>query len=1407
MSYQLLPLADFGSGIGSSEESGITDTVLDYTFISDENFLLLVLLTELSSPHLVTYHKTASSSITEIKSLAEIYSEWVEPVVISLTQDAAVVVLLLSNSEILLLPIHCLINTTWGKTNALVSKPLKFSVENVSENEDQLCFRLPTSAFCFNSSSTNRSYLVYSNKAGTISIVDLQLKRLVSQVAAAESIHHVNLYQEDKSKFIVITQFTGAQALLPLEVGDFSVRETLSHIVPSELSSRHLLNTGLKFFNQNAGFICAINQNTSNIEIYKSIAHPNQLPVSVHKMPSNTWMVHYSSKLMTNAETNSFVQVVCENSSKVIGIVPIVNCSSELEECILVMSTGLFILKSQKNIISVVADYLSNSYFAVDSFNQIANNLRHDPTDFCLSMLRAVLKSSNQSTYVLDGLISLAFEVNVEIQKLMDLLNEFSQADLLLPFLSLKCEKDPANVTLRQFLFNAYMTKLWKLNNNCSENAREKEALEYEIRHFLIKFESSDEVLQIILKQSLWSCVAVLLSKDPIRHSVQVARSLIEMCSWKTVPNLDGLIKCISFLQWSSLDSTLAHALVSKMTNLIAVFTSISHLRVFMDAADSMLKRSFDFALPLFVITSIKALEIIPQTQNSEETEIRPKLSCGSNCTAAVADQGQLLFWGDFSAGALRLKNEETRKRRRGPDSPTAGHPAKVSPNARSKRTTLNKPTNCQVLIPKLVNLPPELSTDYQSQIVSVSCGTEHVLALTEDGFVLTWGRNRYGQCGNGTKSEIVKPMVLKGDWGKAVSVHAGHYHSGLHNDRDEIWLWGWGMYGQLGNGNNQDVLEPMRISDLCYRNIVSISLGYAHSLFLKFNGKVFGCGAFCNGQLGVDPLDYGRQDQLKSFNVQEVPLHEPARLIASGYFHGIAVSAKSNAVYEFGECPQTLKMKTFLMKRLRTNSLKENKSENQLQKANLDDSEVSEISSNTPAQTVIELPKDLPRDHMKIRKLCVWDASRIDCISAGFNHSALITTAGELYTWGKNLEMQLGHGTKKDRTQPSPVIEPRGVIWSYVQCARNSTTAVTKDGRVYAWGRNDKNQLGLGILKKPNSAVRRIIFKATKGPKSVELPDDNHVTAPTVIPGLQVLTHKALARPELENQIAVHLENADQVALTTISRYLARHPSAVFSAVEVHLLAGDIIHALDVLVAICQRTELLMLNEPQNEASVQSSGSNISDVPSQSHSKSPPPSQLHIDEDQHNGNPPSSKNAPSTSQVDTAMAVFDSLLDRAWALLRCHPIREIQTMALVVMLFHHFPIYNRLSADQRLCRLIESFLEPGPVNLAEFGRSISSNRRITEMGIKERYSYLKSAKVPGSTSQKYVQLRQKCDRMLSADQLRFFAQCGHYEKCVVESGPAKLEFASCRNRLKKCTRCITKSRMVTCQRVDRSSV
>lgn len=55
--------------------------------------------------------------------------------------------------------------------------------------------------------------------------------------------------------------------------------------------------------------------------------------------------------------------------------------------------------------------------------------------------------------------------------------------------------------------------------------------------------------------------------------------------------------------------------------------------------------------------------------------------------------------------------------------------------------------------------------------------------------------------------------------------------------------------------------------------------------------------------------------------------------------------------------------------------------------------------------------------------------------IDAGYNHSALINEYKNLYTWGKNLDMQLGHGNKKEQEEPHQVFEPADVAWDFVSC------------------------------------------------------------------------------------------------------------------------------------------------------------------------------------------------------------------------------------------------------------------------------------------------------------------------------------------------------------------------------------
>lgn len=188
--------------------------------------------------------------------------------------------------------------------------------------------------------------------------------------------------------------------------------------------------------------------------------------------------------------------------------------------------------------------------------------------------------------------------------------------------------------------------------------------------------------------------------------------------------------------------------------------------------------------------------------------------------------------------------------------------------------------------------------------------------------------------------------------------------------------------------------------------------MGIAHSLFLQSNGIVLGCGNLSNGQLGLDPLTM-KNNKLKVFSLFKVPIPGHVKLIASNYFHCLAVSAKQ--IFIWGENPQTLKMKNFLLKRLRTQN-KTKLTEDSLE--------------NKPL-------KDVSRDYMKVSKLCDWSGSEICQISAGFNHSAFITSNGQLYLFGKNLEMQLGLGNKKDYDEPT-LIETeatKDVQWANVIC------------------------------------------------------------------------------------------------------------------------------------------------------------------------------------------------------------------------------------------------------------------------------------------------------------------------------------------------------------------------------------
>ena len=124
--------------------------------------------------------------------------------------------------------------------------------------------------------------------------------------------------------------------------------------------------------------------------------------------------------------------------------------------------------------------------------------------------------------------------------------------------------------------------------------------------------------------------------------------------------------------------------------------------------------------------------------------------------------------------------------------------------------------------------------TDYLSSIVAISAGGDHSVALRNDGRVLTWGDNTYGQLGDGTTADRGLPvLVLRGEsesvndyTQNVVAVAAGRNHTLMlvrattttdsMVDRTEVYAWGDNSKGQLGRwtsgGSRPEYFVPVRV-------------------------------------------------------------------------------------------------------------------------------------------------------------------------------------------------------------------------------------------------------------------------------------------------------------------------------------------------------------------------------------------------------------------------------------------------------------------------------------------------------------------------------------------------------------------------------------------------------------------
>ncbi len=137
--------------------------------------------------------------------------------------------------------------------------------------------------------------------------------------------------------------------------------------------------------------------------------------------------------------------------------------------------------------------------------------------------------------------------------------------------------------------------------------------------------------------------------------------------------------------------------------------------------------------------------------------------------------------------------------------------------------------------------------------LVALDVGFKHTCGILDDGLVYCWGNNTNGQLGDGTNDHSIYPRVASLPPGRtAISIDAGSHHTCAILDDSSAYCWGRNDYGQLGDGTTTNSSTPVSVSMPSGLGVAEITTGNYHSCAVATNASVYCWGAHEEGALGL---------------------------------------------------------------------------------------------------------------------------------------------------------------------------------------------------------------------------------------------------------------------------------------------------------------------------------------------------------------------------------------------------------------------------------------------------------------------------------------------------------------------------------------------------------------------------
>ncbi len=311
----------------------------------------------------------------------------------------------------------------------------------------------------------------------------------------------------------------------------------------------------------------------------------------------------------------------------------------------------------------------------------------------------------------------------------------------------------------------------------------------------------------------------------------------------------------------------------------------------------------------------------------------------------------------------------------------------------------------------------PAPTVDVHENVVDVAPGSGFTCILTEQGSVECWGSNQFGYLGDGTQSDSLAPVAVRGLTFGVKDIEAGSAHVCALREEGTVQCWGFDRLGQLGDGDDPDRDDEDAFSSTPVPvlgidgEVVQISAGANSTCALLADGTVRCWGWSERGQLG------------NGSTVQSVSTPELATEFGDDNA-AVAVGAVHSCV-------------------LKTNGT------------------VECVGNNRSGQLGRLTDEENSTSVVQVSGL----SGRVVNLVAGASHTCALIESGALECWGRNVVGALGDGLGESNQgqaarQVTMVLGLQSSV-ERVSAGGENTCAITNGGAVKCWGQNRNGEVG----------------------------------------------------------------------------------------------------------------------------------------------------------------------------------------------------------------------------------------------------------------------------------------------------------------------------------------------------------